>query len=657
MRLLHGVVGALGALLAIVVGLAALALGLVVLIFDINSQKSWLTANATTLLGREMTLEGNLDLDWSWTPRLTINDLTVANAEWGEAPYLAHIDRLAVALDLWRQLQGTTKFTLIEVDGPDIRLERNQEGQTNWSFGSANENQRSANSDSSDDGVEPGEVASQTAEEATIPEDRTEIPIIDRLVIADGRFGFDDALDGIALQGKLQTALGDGGDGDRVEIEGEGSLKEKPLTIKLDAGSFAKLRDASEPYPVELELRFGETEATVEGTIDRPLDVAGLDIEWSLEGPSLDDVFQLTGVPLPPTPSYSLTGSLFHGEQLWRVSDLDGRLGDSDLGGTMEVDVGTDPLTFEADLVSDRLDIKDLGGFLGAPVEEDAEETEGLIPERELDLTRLNAANGHARLEAKSIIAPDLPLDDFTAELELQDGTLRLQPASFGVAQGTVDLWLSLYGSEPPVRTDILARVRGLHLKEAFRGSEFVQETGGEIDGRVELHGRGNSLQEILGSADGHSFLVMTGGKMSAMILELIGLDAAEALGLYFGDNGDTPVEIRCAATEFEVDGGIAEVKLGVLDTPDTLIRADGRVNFGKETMDFSFAPKPHDVSFLTLRSKLEISGQLEDPQVGIDAGSLLANMPPIDLGTDEVVPCDRLIEQARTEPEEKPDQ
>jgi hypothetical protein len=69
--------------------------------------------------------------------------------------------------------------------------------------------------------------------------------------------------------------------------------------------------------------------------------------------------------------------------------------------------------------------------------------------------------------------------------------------------------------------------------------------------------------------------------------------------------------------------------------------------------MDFSFAPKPHDVSFLTLRSKLEISGQLEDPQVGIDAGSLLANMPPIDLGTDEVVPCDRLIEQARTEPEE----
>jgi uncharacterized protein involved in outer membrane biogenesis len=359
----------------------------------------------------------------------------------------------------------------------------------------------------------------------------------------------------VAAKAALQQAADHGGRHVAAPEEGRGH-----------AGSFAKLRDASEPYPVELELRFGETEATVEGTIDRPLDVAGLDIEWSLEGPSLDDVFQLTGVPLPPTPSYSLTGSLFHGEQLWRVSDLDGRLGDSDLGGTMEVDVGTDPLTFEADLVSDRLDIKDLGGFLGAPVEEDAEETEGLIPERELDLTRLNAANGHARLEAKSIIAPDLPLDDFTAELELQDGTLRLQPASFGVAQGTVDLWLSLYGSEPPVRTDILARVRGLHLKEAFRGSEFVQETGGEIDGRVELHGRGNSLQEILGSADGHSFLVMTGGKMSAMILELIGLDAAEALGLYFGDNGDTPVEIRCAATEFEVDGGIAEVKLGVLD-------------------------------------------------------------------------------------------
>ena len=622
-------------ILGAIVGLLIVAVAIFIVTFDINDWKGWLSGQATAALGREVAIEGPIDVAWGWTPRVTIEGLTVANAGWADDPNFAEFDKLDFTIRLWPLIKGRTELPEINLSGPGLFLQRNEDEETNWSF---------AEDTGRDGPVE--DAAEKAAEEAVVPDDRSEFPLIGRMTIKDGRFEFLDEVKKIDLAGDINTVTGEGGGGDEVEVSGKGQLENEPFALKLLAGPLTKLRNTDDPYPVDLEVQLGETKAAVSGTLIRPLELSGLDLSLSISGENMADAFPITGIPVPPTPPYRLSGDVTRDGDLWRVSRLDGRLGGSDLKGTVEVDLGQDPLFFDADLVSEKFDFTDLATFLGAPAEAEEEETEGLIPDQDIDLERLAAANGRARLRGREVLAPDLPIDDLDARMELSDSVLRLEPVSFGVAKGTVNLWLSLYGNQEPVQVDMLTRIRDLKLKEAFRGSEYVQETGGTIDGRIELSGRGKSLHEMLDTADGASYVVMSDGNLSALIIEAVSLDAGEALGLYFGE--DTNVPINCLATDFEVADGVAQTKLAVLDTTDSVIEAGGNVDLGEERLDLEITPHPKDISLLNLRSKVHVEGTFTDPSISLDAGSILKFVPLVDLGLAEDAPCKKLIARAR---------
>ncbi len=633
MRIVLSVIGTILVLLLLAVTVLAVT-------FDINDWKDELSDRATAALGRDVTIDGPIEIDWGWTTSFTIEGLTIANADWAQAPHLAEIEKLEAAIRLWPLLKGRTVLPEIALLGPGLFLQQNSDGETNWTFGKTTDQPQ----------AEDGPVEDM-AKDAVVPEDRTEFPVVEALIIQDGTFEYLDETQSLDLTGSIATITGEGGGAEKVGISGKGRFEREAFEIDLSAGAFTKLRETEEPYPVDVQMRLGETEVSVSGTLTRPLELAGIDLDLAISGQSLADAFPLTGIPLPPTAPYRLTGDLVRDDQTWRFSNFDGSLGDSDLRGSVDVDLGQDPLYFEADLISSKLDFADLAGFIGAPTDDrQKDQADGLIPDTEINLDRLRAANGKAHLRAKQVIAPNLPIDDLDAQLTLADGVLRLQPTSFGVANGTINLWASLYGAQNPAQIDVLTRVRDFQLKEAFRGSTYAQETGGKIDGRIKLSGRGNSLQEMLASADGTSYMVLSEGRVSGLLLEIAGLDAMEALGLYFGADNDTKVPIRCLATDFEVESGVARSKIAVLDTQDTLIEGDGSIDLGEERLDLVFTPHPKDVSFLNFRSKVHVEGRFVDPSISLDPGSILKFVPPIDWGMADDAPCDRLINRARSE-------
>ena len=51
--------------------------------------------------------------------------------------------------------------------------------------------------------------------------------------------------------------------------------------------------------------------------------------------------------------------------KVWSFSNFSGRVGDSDLSGTIRVDTGPKRPVMKADLVSNLLDFDDLAGFIG----------------------------------------------------------------------------------------------------------------------------------------------------------------------------------------------------------------------------------------------------------------------------------------------------
>ena len=126
------------------------------------------------------------------------------------------------------------------------------------------------------------------------------------------------------------------------------------------------------------------------------------DLTLALAGKNLAGLYPLIGIAIPDTPPYALDGRLTRTREgkntTWHYDRFTGKVGDSDLGGDAAVTSGGPRPFLKADLLSKRLDIEDLAGFVGAA----PQPAESSNPELRADAAR-HAASG--RLLPESPIA------------------------------------------------------------------------------------------------------------------------------------------------------------------------------------------------------------------------------------------------------------
>ena len=100
---------------------------------------------------------------------------------------------------------------------------------------------------------------------------------------------------------------------------------------------------------------------TAQGAVPKPFDMSQFAMNVTSRGPDLADLYGLTGVPLPNTPPYDLHGRLSRDVHLWKLENIGGRVGSSDLAGLISVRTGDKRPFLTADLKSHSLDFPDLG--------------------------------------------------------------------------------------------------------------------------------------------------------------------------------------------------------------------------------------------------------------------------------------------------------
>src|SRR5690606_10045719 len=137
---------------------------------------------------------------------------------------------------------------------------------------------------------------------------------------------------------------------DRMQLELDGRLAGKPLKATFNGGSILMLRDGEEPYPVVLDVGFGDTRLHVEGSFVDPVAFEGARVDMKLEGPNLAEVFPLLGIPAPPTPPYAIAGHLERDGQVWQLAGMSGQIGNSDVAGEVAVDYGRETPMLRAEL-------------------------------------------------------------------------------------------------------------------------------------------------------------------------------------------------------------------------------------------------------------------------------------------------------------------
>lgn len=636
-----------------IVGVLALALVVLVLVWDWNWFRGRINEAGTSAAGRDFAVDGDIEVDLAWKPLIRLHQVRLANPEWAEPENMVDIDLVQFRIDLGELLIGRIVLPELLFRAPRIDLQKSAEGEANWEISRAS--------------------SGGAAVEATVPEDRTEFPIIGLLQIDDGVLRYAAPGDQIDIETKISTAVGAGGKRESITLEGQGTFAEKPFSLRAIAGSLLSLREAEEPYPAAVEIKIGETRLEAEGTVADPIQMEGLNFRMLIEGNDMEEVFPIFGIPLPETPPYRLTGYLRQSGDEWRFEGFDGQMGNSDLSGDLTYLAGQERPKIKAVLVSDRLAFEDLGGLIGvAPgTDEEAaqqraerEQRQGgkVLPDTPIELEKLRAADMDVRLQGREVVFPDLPIQSLDARFLLEGGRLRIEPLKLGVAGGTAAGTVTLDAREdrPSVAADL--SLSELSLRSFIDDPQIAEMTGGRFGGHVDLAGGGRSIAEILGTSDGRAAMSMAGGQFSHLLVELSGIDVAEALPFLLGEDGS--VRVRCIVGDFDIRQGVMQSRALVIDTTDTNIGGEGTISLREEALDLRFLAEPKDPSPLSGRTPITITGTLASPEVGIDPSGLVARgaaaaalgalltplaaiIPFIELGVGEDSDCEGLIWQA----------
>jgi len=255
------------------------------------------------------------------------------------------------------------------------------------------------------------------------------------------------------------------------------------------------------------------------------------------------------------------------------------------------------------------------------------------------------------------------PLSGLQTDLRLQEGVLTFNHLRAVAAGGTVagSMQLDGRGNAAKWKADLalsdvdVARWLQVGRTEVPSSSRPVPYLTGKLSAKMVLDGTGQSTQEIVGSLHGQVDALIRNGAISHLLVELVGLDLAQSLGLLL--KGDAALPMRCARTQLSLKTGVATIDRAVMDNSDSTLAVTGSIDLRSETFALRAVAKPKDMSFFSLRAPLSVTGPWSQPNVSIEKDKLAARtiaalvlgaiaapaalLPFIDLGSDEKVdPC-----------------
>jgi AsmA protein len=623
----------------IVAAMGALPLLAVLLIslFGWNWLRSPMQHLAVHKTGRELMIQGDLGVEVGWTSvRLRAADVRFANPAWAQQPQMLVARGVEVEVDWVALLHGAVVFPEVRLEHATVSLERSPDSRKSWLLD-----------------------LDQLDESARIQ--------IGSVALDHGTLVYEDAGQKTRIRVELSTMPSDATDDavHELKFSASGQYKGLEMTAQGSGGPVLALRDASIPYSLTLTGRVGHTTVRLAGTVTGLLTLSAADMRLALSGDSMGALYPLLGLAFPDTRAYATQGHLTHVGNTWRYADFSGRMGTSDIAGSMQIVTGGKRPALTGTVHSNLLALDDLGPVIGARGARTVTTAalhkahDRVLPDMPFNTGRWNSADADVQFAATVIRSAQLlPVKNLVARLLLRDSVLTIDPLAFGIAGGRLSAKVTLDGRSNPIQAHAQLRLQKLSLAKLIPKINLGKNSIGQVHGDFDLSGHGNSVGAMLATANGRLGMVVSDGQISKLAMEKAGLHLWEIMGLKI--TGDRLVKLRCAVADFDVKQGKMKVAALVLDTAVTTLIGSGSIDLQREQLDLTFIPRTKNTSPLALRSPIYVRGSFARPSMEIDKdrvalravgalslsliSPLLALIPLIDAGPGRDSDCGQLV-------------
>jgi hypothetical protein len=603
----------------ILIGLGATVALLAVLatVMDWNLARGPISRSIAARTGRTASIEGNIRVHpWSWSPSVEIEGLRLGNPDWATQRDMFSADRIAFTVSLGRLLRGQLVLPRLEVFRPKVALERDAAGHASWQFTDRT-------------GTPPAKTSAPA-----------QLPAVRMLLIREGEITVQDRVRKLALSGTLTAGdQGSGASDTQMQLRLTGSLNAKPLRVDFNGGSLVSVEPTT-PYRFNANIVASTIHASAQVSILKPFDLSEFTATLRLTGDDLADAYYLTGLALPNTARYDIAGKVHRTNLLFQIDELRGKIGSSDIQGSVGVDTRKKRFTLNGNLTSNKLDLKDLVPAMGvrtAPLRAGAADGKPgrmlhdtspqgsalLLPDADLQLDRVRGTDADVTFHAKAVMASRLPMKEVRFHLILDNGVLKLAPVSFILDRGSIAGNVTIDARSGTPQTSIDLGIDHVDLAQFKSAKASDAPLSGQLQGRIHVHGIGTSVHKVASTADGAVGFAIPQGEIKDVLAELTGINVLKGLGLLFTRTNDK-AQIRCGLMDFEAKDGTLLAKTFFIDTTNVLITGRGDIHLDSERMDLALQGDPKRMRFVRLRAPVSVTGTMANPTIGIKPGKLV---------------------------------
>lgn len=580
-------------------GIFVLAVGVVVAgvavlkSLDFNEYRGLIAEQAKAATGRDLTIQGELNIEISLNPAITVEGVTFANAPWGTRPEMIKLKRLSAEVELLPLLTGDIRLKRLVLVGLDLFVETDAKGRGNWELGAPQK-----------------KAAPKKTEDAS----STSLPVVKWVRIEDLKLTYRDGQTGAKTQVGLKNLdIRSEGLDDPMTIGVSGDFNGQAFQVDGKFGSLNTLLKGGKPFQVSLKMTAPGVSLEAQGSIGKPLEARGLSLNLVVDGKDVGLLAKAAGVDLPKIPPFKLSATVTDPKGGYSFENLEAKMGGSDIKGRLSVTLGGVPRPkIVAELNSSLIDVDAL--LPPSPSAQPAKKGDGkrVFPGDPLPVDGLKAVDARVRLRAKRLVSGGLNFEDVDLGVILGNGRLDVKPLKATLGGGQINGNLVLDGSRPVLALTVNLDVRKVDYGDILKQLKIDDIAKGKVDAKINLKGNGGSIRAIMASLNGRARVVTKGGQIESGLLNVLSADIMSALP-FVDSKGDK--SIRCGVADFDIRKGQAKAKALIFETGGLSMIGTGGINLADETLDFQIKPRAKKISLLKLAMvPVNVGGTLANP-------------------------------------------
>lgn len=577
---------------------------------DFNEYRALIAEQVKSATGRDLEIKGDLNLQISLSPSVSVDGVTFANSEWGSRPAMVSLDSFAAEVSLIPLLSGDVQVKRIVLQGVDVLLETNSDGLPNWSFAPA---------ESGDE-----EAAESDSGEAALPVVHTVQARDVTLTYKDGQTGDEQ---NIMLAVLELTA--DGADSP-MNLLLETTYNQEDIKVTGSLGTIEAL-SGNKIFPLKLNINALGADITLDGTVNEPRRGKGLNIGFDIKSENVASLASrgiamagVDGAASLPSKPFSVSGALRDGNNEWSIDGFALKIGNSDLRGNTAVNLSGKRPNISADLSSTLFDLSDVmveqqdSAATGETGTGESPDDGRIFPNEPLPLDGLKSIDAEVAFTGKTVNAKGVSLGDVDVELTLKNGRLVVSPFGLTFGDGRIGGDISLDGSSPKAKLSVAIDGKQIDYGQILKDMAGEESLTGKMDMKVQVRGTGSSVRALMAGLDGTVRVASQDGYIDSGALAFV---TGPLMALFEGEDAKT---LRCAVADFNIIKGQATSKATIFETGGLSIVGEGGIDLAEEKLALYFDPRAKNTSFASAAEiGINVGGTLKEPSIGPDVGDV----------------------------------